>query len=68
MKDARMATVIMIACIAGSILLFVQAQKEKSKGNSYAMAAFIALGIVLIGFVVFYYWLSGILLSFFGLK
>jgi hypothetical protein len=54
-------------CIVGAVLLFLQARKEKQKGNIYAMVAFIILGMVVIGAVIFVYWFTGILLSFFGL-
>lgn len=55
-----------VVLIIGAILLFVQARKAKQKGNSYAMVAFIALGVIILGFIVFSYWISGAIHSLFN--
>jgi hypothetical protein len=49
-----------------AFLLFRQAKKEKQKGNHYAMAAFISIGVILIAGIILNAWLSAKISFFFG--
>jgi hypothetical protein len=54
-----MVAFIMLFSIGGACLLFFQAKKEWEKKNVYAMATLIGFGVIVIGVVAFYSWISG---------